>query len=1469
AGTRPAQVPLSFAQQRLWFLGQLEGPSPLYNIPVVVRLDAGLDVAALDAALRDVIARHESLRTVFAVADGEPYQQILEPDQVGEVLQVQSMSAEGLDTAVAAATGHAFDLATEVPVRAWLFQTGADESVLVLVVHHIASDGWSTAPLHRDLAAAYQARSNGTAPVWAPLPVQYADYAVWQRELLGDENDPDSLLSAQVAYWRQALAGAPEELALPADRPRPAVVSHLGHQVPLQVSAEVHQRLADLARAEGVTMFMVLQSALAVLLSRLGAGTDIPIGFPVAGRNDEALDDLVGFFVNTLVLRTDLSGDPTFAEVLGRVRQSSLTALDHQDVPFERLVEELAPARSMARHPLFQVMLILQNLEHSTMSLPDTGAGAVSATARFDLEVTAVESFDAQGRPAGLGGVVTASADLFHASTVERLAGWFVRVLETVTAAAQVRLHAVELLDDRQRQQMLSAWNVPATEIDATVVDLVARHVVAAPDAVAVVAGGVEVSYRELDAAANRLARYLTAQGVGAESVVGLCLPRGAEMVVAILGVWKAGGAYLPIDPQLPAQRVEFMLLDSGARHVLTSAAYEPVLSGSVLVPVTVLDGPAVAAFDDGPVPSRATAASAAYVIYTSGSTGTPKGVVIAHRHLSGLLTAVGDVFDLGPSDAWSCFHSFVFDVSVWEMWGALTRGARVVMVPSEVSRSPEDLARLIEQTGVTVLSQTPSAFYQLLSVAGSPPESVRVVVFAGEALEPPRVYGWLTEGGPRLVNMYGPTEMTVYATLWQLTGDETGSVVGRGLPGTALYVLDDRLQPVPPGVVGELYLAGVQVSRGYLGRPGFTGERFVASPFGAGERMYRSGDLAKWTGDGQLVFVGRADQQVKIRGFRIEPGEIEAVLQEHPDVAQVAVVAREDIPGDKRLVAYVVGADAAGLREYVGQRLPEYMVPSAVVLLDRLPLTVNGKLDRRALPAPTYEAGAGRGPATVQEEILCAVFAQVLGLTTVGVDDDFFGLGGHSLLAVRLASRVRAVLGVELPLRALFETPTVAGLAAWLSGGNAGRARLAVRAGRRPERVPLSFAQRRLWFLGQLEGPSPLYNLPSVVRLAGGADVEALDAALRDVIGRHESLRTVFAVADGEPYQRILDADEVGSVLQVRAVPVDDLDRAVAEATGYAFDLAADLPIRAWLFQTATDGSVLVLVVHHVASDGWSTAPLNRDLATAYEARLRQQAPVWAPLPVQYADYAVWQRELLGDENDPDSLLSTQLSYWRETLSGAPEELALPVDRPRPAVASHRGHQVSLQVPAEVHQRLADLARAEGVTMFMVLQSALAVLLSRLGAGTDIPIGFPVAGRHDEALDDLVGFFVNALVIRTDLSGDPTFADVLGRVRRTTLDALEHQDVPFERLVEELAPTRTLARHPLFQVRLTLQNLERGVAAGSGDEPEPTGAGSAMARQDLGLTMVELFDGRGCPAGLQGVLVVAADLFDVSSAQR
>ncbi|MFC4855948.1 non-ribosomal peptide synthase/polyketide synthase [Actinophytocola glycyrrhizae] len=1458
---RPDLLPPSFAQQRLLFLDSIED-SPAYNVPIALRLHGTVDAAALADALADVVERHEALRTVFPDRDGGRHQHVLAPRPVP--VAVTEMTEADLPAALATLARTTFDPAHDLPLRVTLCTLGPAEHVLVLVLHHIAGDGWSLRPLFADLATAYAARCADTAPDWRPLPVQYADYTLWQRELLGTPEEPTALSTAQLGFWTAALDGIPEQLPLPADRPRPAVPTRSGDTVPVHLDAATHARLAELARAHGVTLFMVLQAGFAALLSRSGAGTDIPIGTPVAGRTDDALEDLVGFFVNTVVLRTDLSGNPTFAELLARVRETDLAAFANQDVPFEQLVEAVNPRRGLARHPLFQVMLVLQNNTRAALrfaGLDATEEPVGTGAAKFDLTLGLCEEVADTGAPAGITGSLEFATDLFDRATAAGLAERLTRLLTAVAAAPDRPVATVDLLDPAQRRRILVDWNDTGSgTTDRCAHEVFQAQAARTPDATALVSGAERVTYGELNVRANRLAHLLTDEGVRAGDLVGVHLDRGIDLVVAVLAVLKAGGGYALLDTAFPAERIAALVAETGAR-VVVDAAY--------LAAADLAGRPAT-----DPAPA-ARPGDVACVMFTSGSTGRPKGVLAPHRALVG--TLLGQSFaEFGPAEVVLQCAPVSWDAFALELFAALFFGGTCVLQPGQ-SPEPAVIARLVAEHAVTTVHVSASLLNFLLDEYPDVFAGVRQVMTGGEPASVPHIARALARYPDlRLVNGYSPVENMIFTLCHRMVVADTGRSavpVGRPIAGKRVYVLDDHLRPVPPGVVGELYMTGLGLADGYLHQPGLTAGRFVADPFGApGTRMYRTGDLVRWSPAGVLDFLGRADQQVKIRGFRVEPGDVATVVGRLPGVAQVAVLVREDRPGDRRLVAYVAaepGLEPARLRADVARQLPDYLVPSAFVLLDALPMTANGKLDRQALPAPDHlpcPGSGGRPPRTVTEEILCGLFAEVLGLPEVGVDDGFFDLGGHSLLAAKLIGRVRAVLGAELGIRDLFTAPTVAGLVGRLGG----RARPALGRTERPAELPLSFAQQRLWFLDRLDERAT-YNVPVALRLRGAVRRDALRAALNDVVARHETLRTVFPAVAGRPVQVVLDAAVEPAEVDLAGDdpgtdPEADLQAAVDAATGYTFDLACEPPLRCWLFRVREDDHVLLLVLHHIAGDGWSMGPLMRDLSAAYAARCAGTAPDWRPLPVQYADYTLWQHAVLGTEDDQDSLLAEQVRYWRGALDGLPEELALPTDRPRPAVASHRGDLVPLRLPADVHARLLDLARAHGVTLFMVLQAGFAALLSRSGAGTDIPIGTPVAGRSDAALDDLVGFFVNSLVLRTDLSGDPAFAELLARVRETDLAAYANQDLPFEQLVEAVNPRRGLARHPLFQVMLVLQNNVGGALDLDGLAVTEQPFGVRTAKFDLTVALGEHRDEKGVPTGITGAVEFATDLFDATT---
>ncbi|WP_280378793.1 non-ribosomal peptide synthetase, partial [Nocardia wallacei] len=1888
---RPERVPLSHGQRRLWLVHELSDGAPMYNIPLALRLTGPVDLDAMRAALRDVVIRHEALRTVCAVADGVAYQRILDPADVELALPVIESGAASLPARLSAAARRRFDLAKDLPIRAALMRCGPADHVLIVVLHHIAADGWSMVPLARDVATAYTARCAGSEPAWDPLPVQYADYTLWQRERLGADDEPTPLLRGQLEYWRTELANLPQPLPLPADRPRPEIARGGAGQVGLTIDADLLTAVESYAGARRATTSMVLQAALVVLLHRRGAGTDITLGGPIAGRNDPALGDLVGFFVNTWVLRVGVSGEVSFATVVDRVRSKALAAYDNQDAPFERLVELVAPRRSTAYHPLYQVMFAWQNTAVPQLTLPglhvepvpvDTGAAKVDLF--FGLTAPA------PGQPAV--GTVEYATDLFDRGTVEELAAHYCRLLANLVRQPDLALHALDtepVGDERARpltaaqreiwfgqqldrtgrrfvvggylhirgeldhalferalrhtvagaetlrvriavgddgpvQELMDLTDWPlhhkdfrgtaepfdaarayiATELDrpydltaaplfdhallrvgeadhlwflrfhhivgdgggmaaftkrvsdtyralsagtsvadtvfdrldalveqdvryrgshrfdadrefwagrlaglpetavlaedavqgsadefvrhtgtldagtwralrdradaygvrwpvlvltatvlalhadtgarvvvpgltvpakrswhalgmtanvvplrvavdpgaplsalvaavgaessavlrhqhyrqadmrragiidgrpphgpvvtimpmdlmrefggnpavphqgspgrtdgvtigvydngepelrldldsvtarhtpanlaahharlldllsvlatadpdtpvgrlpfgdapasvavasagerentaepTTLVDCLLRGVEHSATATALVHGAESMSYGELHERSQRWAARLSARGAGPGMLVAVLLPRGIDLVVAIVAVLKSGAAYVPLDPRHPAARLRLILDDTRPGIVVTDRDHAAALAGEQTLVIDAPGEPEVlrdSAFRPNPD-------NPAYVIHTSGSTGRPKGVVVTHRCAARLLASTRSLFDLGPADVWTLFHSVAFDFSVWEIWGALRHGATLVIVDERIARSPDDFLDLLVTHRVTVLNQTPAAFDLLTAVVAARPAraaelALRLVVLGGDKTDPRRLAGWAAavgRGGPRLVNMYGITETTVHATAHELATDaDRGpeSVVGQPLPGRRVRLLDAALREVPAGLPGEIYLGGDGLATGYLGRSGLTAARFVADPAGPpGARMYRSGDLGRVGGRG-LEYLGRADRQVKIRGFRLEPGEVEAALCALPGVTAAVVRAEERAPGDRRLVAYAVapGADAGVLRDRLAATLPAHAVPSLVVPVDALPLTANGKIDHAALSALRTAAGRRGRPAGELAKTVYDLFADTLGRDDFGPDENFFALGGDSLLAGRLVLRIRAELNADIDVRDLFDRPTVGGLAEAIEQAKTTAPQGFALGGPRPDRIPLSAAQQRLWTLYRLDPSSVAYHIPVAVELTGAVDLDALRAALADVRARHESLRTVFTesgdaqlIRDGSPEPMSIETGE------------PTVERLTAEAVR-PFDPCVRPPWRATVF-TGDTSTVFLLVLHHLIADEHSLGVLAADLGTAYAARRAGQAPEWPPLPVQYADYVVWQHATLGAPDDPHPALAAELTRWRHTLRDLPEHSQLPLDR-RAAALTQRGDTVPLEFDGDIRDRIAALAAARNATPFMVLHAAVACLLGRAGAGTDIVVGTVTSGRDTVGLDELIGFFAETVVLRTDLSGRPGFAAAVDRAREADLAAFAHP-VPFDRVVAAVRPERTAGRHPLFEVMVTLRP-ERAAVDLAGLTCRPIELPRTHAKFPL------LFEFAWGTGTVGGVLEYSTDLFERTTAE-
>ncbi len=1452
----------------------LQAPE-LEEYPQQVRwtLAGDFDADAFRRAWREASARHPILRTAFFWEGlDEPLQVVRGRVEVPvEVLDWRGVPAAELEARLERwlreDRERGFDLHSAPLARVTCLRTGEREHRCVWSYHHLLLDGWSAALCLREVFALYESLCEGTVP--RPEPARpFGDFVAW----LGAQDG-----SRAERFWRSVLAGFAAPTPLGPARPRDPASPETPALAVATVPAPLVERLRGVARRHGLTLNTLLQGAWGLLLARYSGEEDVVFGAVSAGRPPglPGVETMLGMFIGTVPVRVRARPCAPLLPWLRELQAAQAEArhFDHCSVQEIQGWSEVPPGER-----LFDTLLVFQNLPDVETRVGRVAGQEVRGVHRHATAAQVGHAVTLEVVPRdGLTLHLSYDARRLDRDAAERIPLHLEALLEGMADDPSRTLGELSPLTPEERARVLVEWNAPGAgpAPDRSLHEWFAEVASRRPDALAVTFEGRSLTYAELASRAARLAADLRALGVGPEARVGLCLERSPEMVVAILGVLRAGGAYVPLDPAWPAERLAYVLADAGVATLVTQEGVRGVLpefGGTILS----LDAPHPRPLPhEGGGEQDASPENLAYVIYTSGSTGRPKGVGVEHRQVVRLFTATEDRFGFGADDVWTLFHSYAFDFSVWEIWGALLYGGRLVIVPHPTSRSPEDLHALLARERVTVLSQTPSAFRQLAAVESEAELALRWVVFGGEALEPRALLPWLRrhgDGAPRLANMYGITETTVHVT-WRGIGREDaeagrGSVIGRAIADLRVYVLHAGGEPAPVGAPGEMYVGGAGVSRGYLGRPELTAERFVPDPYSgeAGARLYRSGDRARWTGAGELEYLGRADQQVKVRGFRIEPGEVEAQLAALAGVREAVVVAREDVPGEARLVAYVVPAagaespDAAELRARLAERLPAHMVPSAFVVLEGLPLTSNGKLDRGALPAPGGESGGGRAyaaPRTPTEEIVAGVWAEALGVERVGAHDDFFALGGHSLLATRVVSRLRRALGVEVPMRALFEAPTVAALAERVAAGARAEAPPVVPVDRtRP--LPLSFAQRRLWLLDRMEPGSAAYNVPVALRLRGPLDEEALERALGEVVRRHETLRTVFRAAGGdEPVQVVLPPGPVALArIDLARLPGSErearLRELAREEAARPFDLERGPVFRASLVRLDDGDAAALFTVHHVASDQWSSEVLVSELSALYAG-----SPL-PDLPVQYADFAVWQRAwLTGD------VLEREVGYWRGRLAGAPPLLELPTDRPRPAAASDRGGVRSLALAPATTAALRALSRREGATLFMTLAAAFQALLSRYGGEEDVSVGTPVAGRTRLETEGLIGFFVNTLVLRADLSADPGARGLLAQTRERVLEAQAHQDLPFERLVEELGVERSLGHAPLFQAMLTLADPRPASLRLPGVEVEPLETGSGATPFDLSLVLRDEGD------RLVGSLEFRTDLFDGATAGR
>ncbi|SFP91354.1 non-ribosomal peptide synthetase [Variovorax sp. 770b2] len=1466
-------APLTSGQMAMWLGAKFASPDTNFNLAEAIDIDGGIDPDIFIVAMRQVADETEATRLSFVDTAQGP-RQVVAPVFTGEIpyldLSNESDPQAEAERWMRADYTRSIDLAHGQLWLSALIRLAPDRHIWYHRSHHIALDGFSGGLIARRFADIYTAMATGSAAVpeesrLAPLS-QLAEEEHAYRESGRFPRDRQ--------YWAERFADAPDPLSLASHRS--VNVGGLLRQTVHLPAASV-QALQAIAQELGSTLPQILIATTAAYLYRATGIEDMAIGIPVTARHNDRMRRVPAMVANALPLRLAMRADLPIPELIREVGRQMRQILRHQSYRYEHLRSDLNML--VNNRQLFTTVV---NVEPFDYDFRFAGHAAkprnLSNGTAEDLGIFLYER--------GNGQDLQIDFDANPAvHTAEELADHQRRLIAFIDAVIRLPLQAIghiDLLGAEERKQLLVTWNDTAHAVpDTHLTALIEAQLAANPQAIALRFDGQEIDNAELNRRANRLAHLLRARGAGPERTVALAIPRSMDLMIALLATLKTGAAYLPVDPDFPQDRIAFMLGDAQPVCLVTIEALAeslPKAAPALLLDVaqTIAD---LASCDDTDAGIAIDPSHPAYVIYTSGSTGMPKGAVVSHRAIVNRLRWMQDRYGLEADDRVLQKTPSSFDVSVWEFFWPLIDGATLVLAKPGGHKDAAYLADLIAEERITTVHFVPSMLEVfLLEPTAAACTTLRRVICSGEALSPALQSQFQQCLSCELHNLYGPTEAAVDVTSWacERTADDDASKsvpIGRPIWNTQMHVLDSGMQPVPPGVTGELYIAGVGLARGYLKRPLLSAERFIANPYGApGSRMYRSGDLARWRKDGSLDFLGRADQQVKIRGLRIEPGEIESALLQHPQVAQAAVVAREDVPGEKRLVAYVVATDsadpqAAELRTHLAQSLPDYMVPSAFVSLPSLPLGPSGKLDRKALPPPEVQAATPyAAPRTPTEKILAGLWAETLHLPRVGVNDNFFELGGHSLMIVQLMSMIRQQFMIDLPVDTLFQVSTIAGLAELLDQESVARPSLTLMP--RPARIPLSFAQRRLWLMNQLEGANPAYNMPLALRLSGVLDGAALHAALGDLVQRHESLRTVYPNEDGLPYQHILDgADARPAVIEADSSE-EEIAAQLHAAAGHAFDLGSAAPLRVYLFRLAGDEHVLLLLTHHIAGDGASLLPLARDLSVAYAARCEGKAPGWEPLPLQYADYALWQQELLGSEDDADSMAGRQREFWRSSLSDLPEQLALPVDHARPLVPTYRGDVVPLQIPAHVHERILQLARDGQASVFMVLQAALAGLLSRLGAGDDIVIGSPVAGRSDHALDELIGCFVNTLVLRTDTSGQPSLRELVSRVRATNLAAYANQEFPYDRLVELLRPGRSRANLPLFQVMLGFQGTSRLSFSLPGLSITPQPVAIDTAKFDLSFILGEQRGADGLPGGISGGIQYSTDLFERSTVE-